>query len=80
MDGDWLHTLLAVAALFWLALLVGRQIFQWHLPRVTGYLMVGLAAGPSLSELLGYPTLLEKEELLGILNQNDVLASFGQFD
>jgi len=30
--------------------------------------------------LLGYPTLLEKEELLGILNQNDVLASFRQFD
>lgn len=72
MSDDWLHTLLAVAALFWLALLVGRQIFQWHLPRVTGYLMVGLAAGPSLSELLGYPTLLKKEDLQRLAPLTDI--------
>lgn len=69
---DWLHTLLAVAALFWLALLVGRQVFQWHLPRVTGYLLVGLAAGPSLSHLLGYPALLETADLQRLAPLTDI--------
>ena len=58
-----IYTFAATAALFWLALLVGRLIFQWHLPRVTGYLLVGLATGPSLSHLLGYPTLLDYHDL-----------------
>ncbi|MFT5090444.1 MAG: Kef-type K+ transport system membrane component KefB/CBS domain-containing protein [Planctomycetota bacterium] len=57
------YTFAAAAGLFWLALFVGRLIFQWHLPRVTGYLLVGLAAGPSLSHLLGYPTLLDYRDL-----------------
>ena len=69
---DWLHTLLAVAALFWLALLVGRQVFQWHLPRVTGYLLVGLAAGPSLSHLLGYPALLKTADLQRLAPLTDI--------
>ena len=57
------YTFAAAAILFWLALLAGRQVFQWHLPRVTGYLLVGLLAGPSLSHLLGYPSLLDYRDL-----------------
>ena len=62
MDSS-IYTFAAAAVLFLSALLVGRAVFQWHLPRVTGYLLVGLCAGPSLSHLVGYPTLLDYADL-----------------
>ena len=58
-----IYTFAAAAVLFLSALLIGRVVFQWHLPRVTGYLLVGLCAGPSLSHLIGYPTLLDYADL-----------------
>jgi len=62
MDSS-IYTFAAAAVLFLSALFVGRAVFQWHLPRVTGYLLVGLCAGPSLSHLVGYPTLLDYADL-----------------
>ena len=62
MDSS-IYTFAAAAVLFLSALLIGRVVFQWHLPRVTGYLLVGLCAGPSLSHLIGYPTLLDYADL-----------------
>lgn len=53
------YTFAAAAVLFLSALLVGRLVFQWHLPRVTDYLPVGLYTGPSLSHLISYPTLID---------------------
>ncbi len=62
MDAS-IYTFAAAAVLFWLALLVGRIVFRWHLPRVTGYLLVGLCAGPSLSHWAGYPSLIGYKDL-----------------
>ena len=57
------YTLLITAVVLLIALLVGRLAFRLHLPRVTGYLLTGIAVGPSLAHLLGIPTLLAREDL-----------------
>ena len=69
---DLVHTLISVAAVFWLALLTGRQVFRLHLPRVTGYLLAGILAGPSLSTWLGYPTLLDQADLARLPVLSDI--------
>ncbi|MEW6756470.1 MAG: cation:proton antiporter [Candidatus Latescibacterota bacterium] len=57
------HTLLAAAAALWVALAAGGLAARVRLPRVTGYLVAGLAVGPSLSAWLGYPALLNPGDL-----------------
>ena len=69
---DLVHTLISVAAVFWLALLIGRQVFRLHLPRVTGYLLAGILAGPSLSTWLGYPALLDQTDLARLPVLSDI--------
>ncbi len=41
----------------------GRLAAIWHLPRVTGYLSVGLLLGPSLGALIGLPALIRPSVL-----------------
>lgn len=60
---DTTHLFTALAALFLCALIGGRLAARIHVPRVTGYLIAGLLAGPSLAHLLGMPALLRAEDL-----------------
>lgn len=52
------HLLQAIAVIGFGALLGGRLAARCHVPRVTGYLLVGLLTGPSFAELLGISPLL----------------------
>ena len=48
----------AIAVIGFGALFGGRLAARLHVPRVTGYLLVGLLAGPSFAEILGVSPLL----------------------
>ena len=63
METSFAHSFAVSAAALLLALLVGRLVFRLHLPRVTGYLLTGLAAGPSLSHWSGLPPLLNATDI-----------------
>lgn len=67
-----LPLLLALGLLFLLALAAGRLCARVRVPRVTGYLLVGLAAGPSLAELLGFAPLITVEQLDSLEPVNDL--------
>ncbi len=58
--------LFAIGISYLIALLVGRYASRLHLPKVTGYLVVGLLAGPSLAELVGYNGLIDWDTLASI--------------
>lgn len=53
-----LQLLTGLATVFLGALIGGRLASMCYVPRVTGYLLVGLLIGPSMSGLLGIPPLL----------------------
>lgn len=53
----------AIAVIGFGALFGGRLAARLHIPRVTGYLLVGLLAGPSFAELFGVSPLLTLEAL-----------------
>ncbi len=71
MSSDVLHILIALAAIFVGALAAGRLAGLCHVPRVTGYLIVGLLMGPSFANLAGLPHLISPEALdeLRLLSQ-----------
>ena len=60
------NALFAIGVSYLVALLVGRYASRFHLPKVTGYLLVGLLAGPSLADILGYTGLIEWKTLESI--------------
>ncbi len=60
------NALFAIGTSYLIALLVGRYASRLHLPKVTGYLVVGLLAGPSLAELVGYRGLIDWDTLNSI--------------
>jgi Kef-type K+ transport system membrane component KefB/CBS domain-containing protein len=64
--------LLSLGALLFLALGAGRLCARFRVPRVTGYLIVGLLAGPSLAGLLGTPSLLSEEQIASLEPINDM--------
>ncbi|MDY6969956.1 MAG: cation:proton antiporter [Spirochaetota bacterium] len=51
-------SILALSILFLLALFIGRMITHIRLPRVTGYLLTGIIAGPSLAGWLDIPPII----------------------
>jgi Kef-type K+ transport system membrane component KefB/CBS domain-containing protein len=55
MAASLVPILQALACLFLGALIGGRLASLCHVPRVTGYLLVGLALGPSFARLVGFP-------------------------
>jgi Kef-type K+ transport system membrane component KefB/CBS domain-containing protein len=55
--------LLSLGVLYLLALGAGRLSAQVRIPRVTGYLVVGLAAGPSMAKELGWPALITQDQI-----------------
>jgi len=48
----------ALAAVFIASLFLGRMATRVRVPKVTGYLLAGILAGPAVQELLGTPPLL----------------------
>jgi len=62
--------LTAIAVIFLGAILGGRLAALCRVPRITGYLLTGLLAGPSFAELLHLPALISTENL----DQLQVLA------
>lgn len=59
----FLHLFIALAVILLGALVGGRLASLVRLPRVTGYLLAGLAIGPSFSHLLGFEPLLHADAL-----------------
>jgi len=60
------QSLFALGAAYLVCLFIGKLTSKAHLPRVTGYLFVGILVGPSLAHLLGYPALLGESELVDL--------------
>ncbi len=58
MDSDIFQILVALATLFFAALVGGRLAMLCRIPRVTGYLLAGLLVGPSLADILRLPHLV----------------------
>ncbi|WP_303722659.1 cation:proton antiporter [Malonomonas rubra] len=58
MNSDFFQIIMALATLLLGALIGGRLAMLFRVPRVTGYLIAGLVAGPSLAELLNLPHLV----------------------
>lgn len=67
--------LLSVGALYLLALGAGRITSAVGIPRVTGYLVVGLAAGPHAGEILGLPPVVAKAQLALLDPLHDMILS-----
>jgi Kef-type K+ transport system membrane component KefB/CBS domain-containing protein len=65
--------LLSVGILYFLALGAGRLAAKVQVPRVTGYLFVGLLAGPSVAHLSGLPPVITAEQLKGLLGLQDFI-------
>ncbi len=63
METDPVHAILTLALLFLLALFIGRLVARLHIPRVTGYLLTGLIAGPSLAKLIDITPLLNQKSI-----------------
>jgi Kef-type K+ transport system membrane component KefB/CBS domain-containing protein len=78
----FLHLFIALAVILLGALVGGRLAALVRLPRVTGYLLAGLAVGPSFSHILGFEPLLHADalyelELLGDLALALIMVNIG---
>jgi len=62
----------ALAVAFLAALLAGRLAAHVRVPRVTGYLLVGLLLGPSFAALTGAPTIFSAESLIQLRFVSDI--------
>ncbi|MFZ7128068.1 MAG: cation:proton antiporter [Desulfobacterales bacterium] len=65
--------LLSIGILYLLAILAGRLSAGIGIPRVTGYLIAGLAAGPSVSGALGIPPIISAEQLHALGPMHDII-------
>ena len=68
-----LPMLLSIGVLYLLAMGAGRLNSAVGIPRVTGYLAVGLAAGPSFTEILGLPALITINQLQALAPVHDII-------
>ena len=66
------HLLQAIAVIGLGALFGGRLAALCHVPRVTGYLLLGLVTGPSFAHLLGVSPLLPLSALLELRYLSDL--------
>ncbi len=67
---------LPLAAAFLIALFFGRTAAHVHAPRVTGYLLAGIVAGPSLAALAGWPSLISWDALEQIRPVTKIALAF----
>lgn len=70
---------LATGLLLALALFLGRTFARFHLPRVTGYLLAGLVAGPSLAHLLKFEPVVSQKTLDSIQFISSIGITFIMF-
>lgn len=68
-----LPMLLIIGVLYLLALGAGRMSAAVGIPRVTGYLVVGLAAGPYTGALVGLPPLITQAQLHSLAPVHDII-------
>ena len=66
-------TVLSIGVVYLLAIGAGRLSAAVGVPRVTGYLIAGLIAGPAAGELLGLPALFAPEHLQSLAPLHDVV-------
>ncbi len=67
--------LLTIGVLYIFAIGVGRLSAALGIPRVTGYLLVGLATGPYTGEILGLPAIVTKAQLATLSPLHDMILS-----
>ena len=70
-----LPVLFTIGVLYLLAIGAGRMSAAMGIPRVTGYLVVGLAAGPSVGRMLGLPALITQSQLASLAAVHDIILS-----
>ncbi|MFH2057501.1 MAG: cation:proton antiporter [Pseudomonadota bacterium] len=68
-----LPVLLSLGILYLLALGAGRISTSLGIPRVTGYLAVGVAAGPSVSGMLGIPGVITAGQFHALIPVHDMI-------
>ncbi len=57
---------IGIAVIFLSALLFGRLFSRIQIPRVTGYLLIGLLAGPSLAHWFHFTPILDEEIIISL--------------
>jgi Kef-type K+ transport system membrane component KefB len=67
--------LLTIGILYVFALGAGRTCAAVGIPRVTGYLAVGLVAGPYTTSMLGLPSIVTKGQLATLTPLHDMILS-----
>ncbi|HHP7233608.1 MAG TPA: cation:proton antiporter [Desulfobacterales bacterium] len=75
MVAEMLPLLLTIGTLYVFALGAGRMSAAVGIPRVTGYLVVGLAAGPYTGEILGLPPIVTRTQLTTLAPLHDMILS-----
>jgi Kef-type K+ transport system membrane component KefB len=70
-----LPLLLTIGTLYVFALGAGRLSAAVGIPRVTGYLVLGLAAGPYTAAVLGLPPILTTAQLTALAPLHDMILS-----
>ncbi|MBN1351515.1 cation:proton antiporter [candidate division KSB1 bacterium] len=63
---------LALAMLFFIALFLGRLLSHIRIPRVTGYLLTGLLAGPSLAHIFNLKPILSPDIINKMQAMSDI--------
>lgn len=64
--------MISLAAIFFIALFVGRLAAQFHIPRVTGYIITGLLFGPSISSLFHVPAIINQTAISRMQAMSDL--------
>jgi len=70
-----LPILFTIGALYLAAIGAGRMCAAVGIPRVTGYLLVGLLSGPSTARILGLPALVTQAQLTSLAALHDIILS-----
>ena len=70
---EMLPLLMTIGVLYLLALGAGRMSAAVGIPRVTGYLVVGLAAGPYTGAILGLPPIVTQTQLATLAPLHDLI-------
>ena len=72
LEQSLIPLLLAVGALYLLAIGAGRLCASVRVPRVTGYLGVGLLTGPSAAGLVGLPPVITHDQIHSLVQLHDL--------
>ncbi|NIA30136.1 MAG: hypothetical protein GWP06_09525, partial [Actinobacteria bacterium] len=73
------YALFALGVAYLASLFIGRVVSKFHLPKVTGYLIVGLLLGPSFAKIFHFPALINKTTVDQVRVLSDIALALIMF-